>query len=60
MFDIVLSKDVDFTQAIAGGALIAVSSSLFLALTGKISGMSGVLHAWVTAKNQAQRGWRLR
>lgn len=55
-----ISKDVDLASAAAGGALIALSSTALMALLGKVSGMSGVMHSVIVGKNGASTGWRMR
>lgn len=60
MQTITLSKDMDFGRAIIGGTLIALSSTAFVALAGKITGISDILSTLISGKNAAHRGWRLR
>lgn len=57
---VTLSAQMDLGSAVAGGVLVALSSTAMLALTGKISGISGIMHSWLTAKNIAHKGWRVR
>lgn len=43
-----LSATTDLPAGLLGGVLVGASSSIFLMLTGKLSGMSGILHGWLT------------
>lgn len=47
-----------YLQAAAGGALIGLSASLLLLLSGRIAGISGILHNLVLGR-AGRGGWRV-
>jgi uncharacterized membrane protein YedE/YeeE len=45
--------------ALAGGALIGLSASLLLMLTGRIAGISGIVGGWLNSERRSEESWRL-
>lgn len=46
-------------RGVVGGALIGLSASLLLVLNGRITGISGVLHALLSPLRGVELAWRL-
>ena len=43
-----ISAATDLPAGLLGGVLVGASSSAFMFLTGKLTGMSGIIHGWLT------------
>ena len=43
-----ISSATNLPAGLLGGLLVGASSSVFLLLTGKLTGISGILHGWLT------------
>ncbi|MGE4131788.1 MAG: YeeE/YedE family protein [Bdellovibrionales bacterium] len=49
---------MEWWQALSGGVLIGISVSLFLGLTGRVTGISGILSGLIFGP-RAEAGWRV-
>lgn len=52
-----LSSDIDISSGLAGGIVLGISSTAYLYLTGRISGLSGILEGVVMSHENDKKCW---
>eukprot|EP01041_Mallomonas_annulata_P000919 gene919-1782_t len=52
-----LAENIDLVSAVAGGLIIGITSSGYLYLTGRVSGLSGIMESLLVSHDDDQKRW---